>query len=79
MDIKVLGTGCPNCKALKTNVANALDSLGMEARVQEVTDFAEILSYGVSSTPALVLDGKVVTAGRVPPTDQIRTLLATAT
>lgn len=79
MEIKVLGMGCQSCRTLKANVAKALNDLALKAEVEEVTDFGEILGYGVSSTPALVLDGKVVLAGRVPQAGQIRALLEQAT
>jgi small redox-active disulfide protein 2 len=75
MNIKVLGMGCANCKRLKENVNRAVYDLGLDARVEEVTDFPAILAYGVSSTPALVVDEKVVSAGRVPDAGQIRSIL----
>lgn len=63
--IKVLGSGCPKCNALEQSVREALAELGMEQAVDHVTDFTEIASYGVMSTPALVVDGKVVSMGKV--------------
>lgn len=66
MNIKVLGSGCPNCIRLEKNVLEALKELGKEATVEKVTDIKEIMSYGVMSTPALVVDGKVLFSGRVP-------------
>lgn len=66
MNIKVLGSGCPNCIRLEKNVNVALKELGKEATVEKVTDFKDIMSYGVMSTPALVVDGKVLFSGRVP-------------
>ena len=63
--IKVLGSGCPKCNALEQSVREALAELGMEQVVDHVTDFTEIASYGVMSTPALVVDGKVVSMGKV--------------
>lgn len=66
MNIKVLGSGCPNCIRLENNVREALANLGMEADVEKVTDMKDIMSYGVMSTPALVVDGKVLFYGRVP-------------
>ncbi|MGE0003343.1 MAG: thioredoxin family protein [Candidatus Izemoplasmatales bacterium] len=66
MNIKVLGSGCPNCKRLEQNVHEALKQLGKEATVEKVTDYNEIISYGVMGTPALVVNGKVLFSSRVP-------------
>lgn len=63
--IKVLGSGCPKCVALEASVLSALKELGMDAVVDHVTDFSQIAAYGVMSTPALVVDGKVVSYGKV--------------
>ena len=76
MDIKILGTGCINCKNLETNTRKALDELGLTVEIDKVTDPGEIVSWGVMSTPALVIDDEVVLSGRVPNTDQIKQLLA---
>ena len=76
MDIKILGTGCVNCTNLETNTRKALDELGLSVEIDKVTDPGEIVSWGVMSTPALVIDDEVVLSGRVPPADQIRQLLA---
>lgn len=59
MDIKVLGSGCANCNKLEQMVFDVLAELNADASVNKVTDFKEIVSYGVMSTPALVIDGKV--------------------
>jgi small redox-active disulfide protein 2 len=63
--IKVLGSGCAKCNALETAVREALSELGMEIAIDHVTDFSQIAAYGVMSTPALVVDGKVVSYGKV--------------
>ena len=76
MDIKILGTGCVNCQNLETNTRKALDDLGLTVEIDKVTDPGEIVSWGVMSTPALVIDDEVVLSGRVPNADQIRQLLA---
>lgn len=76
MDIKILGSGCTNCKNLETNTRKALDELGLSVEIEKVTDPGEIVSWGVMSTPALVIDDEVVLSGRVPPADQIKQLLA---
>ena len=76
MDIKILGTGCVNCTNLETNTRKALDELGLTVEIDKVTDPSEIVSWGVMSTPALVVDDEVVLSGRVPNADQIKQLLA---
>lgn len=63
--VKVLGSGCDKCRALEKSTLEALSELGREARVQHVTDFADIARYGVMQTPALVVDGKVISYGKV--------------
>lgn len=78
MTIKVLGMGCSNCKRLEANVSRAVADLGLDASIEKVTDFPAILAYGVSSTPALVVDERVVAAGRVPDVRQIEALLSPA-
>lgn len=65
MIIKILGSGCRNCVTLKENTDTALKELGVEAEVVKVTDFKDIMAYGVMSTPALVIDEKVVSYGKV--------------
>jgi small redox-active disulfide protein 2 len=73
--IKVLGGGCAKCRELKANTAEALKQLGMEEEVGSVTDFAQIAAFGVMSTPALMVDGKVVSCGRVLKTDEVAAIL----
>lgn len=75
MEIKVLGPGCTNCTTLEKRTNDALAATGVAATVEKVTDFAEIASYGVMSTPALVIDDQVVVSGRVPKADEIEALL----
>jgi len=75
MKIKILGTGCPNCKRLEDNVKKVLEELKVEAVVEKITDIMEIMSYGVMGTPALVVDEVVKVYGRVPDTDEIKKLL----
>jgi small redox-active disulfide protein 2 len=76
MDIKILGSGCVNCQNLETNTRAALTSLGRDADVEKVTDPGEIVSWGVMSTPALVIDDEVVLSGRVPSVAQLTEILA---
>lgn len=77
MDIKILGSGCTNCKNLEVNTRTALDQLGLTVEIDKVTDPGEIVAWGVMSTPALVIDDEVVLSGRVPSPDQIKELLRT--
>jgi small redox-active disulfide protein 2 len=78
MEIKVLGTGCANCHALEAAATEAAAELGLNATVEMVTDYAQILGYGVMSTPGLVIDGAVVVSGRVPSKEEIKGWLADA-
>lgn len=75
MKIKILGSGCPNCKVLEANTKKALDELKMKANVEKVTDIGKIIEYGVMSTPALVINEKVVSSGRVLNSEEIKKLL----
>lgn len=77
MDIKILGSGCTNCTNLELNTRTALERLGISVEIEKVTDPAEIVAWGVMSTPALVIDDDVVVSGRVPSPDQIGELLRT--
>ena len=65
MIIKILGSGCRNCVTLKENTDKALKEVGVDAEVIKVEDFKDIMAYGVMSTPALVIDEKVVSFGKV--------------
>jgi small redox-active disulfide protein 2 len=75
MVIKVLGTGCANCQKLEALAKKAVEELGIDAEVVKVTDMAEIMGYGVMSTPALVVDEQLKLAGRVPSYDDVLTIL----
>ena len=74
--IEVLGPGCENCKRLEANVREAVMMAGVEAEIIKVTDYAEIAAHGVLSTPGLVIDGKVVSAGRIPSAGNIAVWLS---
>ena len=76
MKIEILGTGCTKCKKLYENTLEALRTSGVEAEVSKVEDMQKILSYKVLSTPALVVDGKVKSAGRLPSPDEINKLIS---
>lgn len=73
--IKVLGSGCAKCNALEDATRSALVELGMDTSIDHVTDFTQIAAYGVMTTPALVVDGKVVSYGKVLKKDEIITIL----
>jgi len=75
MKIQILGAGCKNCVALAENAKKALDELGAQAEIEKVTDFAEIASYGVMQTPALAVDGRVVSFGKVLKPKEIANIL----
>jgi small redox-active disulfide protein 2 len=75
MIIKVLGTGCASCKKLEENTKKAVEELGIEATIEKVTDFKQIMAYGVMKTPALVVDEKVKIMGRVPSPEEIKKYL----
>ncbi len=76
MIIKILGGGCPNCKKLHENTEIALKELNLTATIEEVKDVNDIIDYGVMKTPALVVDEKVKSSGRVLSTDEIKKILA---
>ena len=78
MDIKVLGPGCANCKRLYEEAGEALRQLGITAPITKVEKLEEIAAYKVMMTPALVIDGQVRAAGRIPTVAEITTWLATA-
>jgi small redox-active disulfide protein 2 len=78
MEIKVLGSGCANCKRLYGEAEKAMKHLGMGATITKVEDFQEIMAYNVLATPALVINGQVKAAGRIPSAAEITTWLATA-
>ena len=71
MEIKVLGTGCPNCKRLEKMARQAVAELGVEATVTKVEDLDQIMVYNILSTPALVIDEQVVVSGRVPRKNEV--------
>lgn len=76
--VKVLGSGCAKCNALENAVHAALTELGMDTAIDHVTDFAQIAAYGVMSTPALVVDGKVVSYGKVLKKEEAKALIQKA-
>ncbi len=78
MKLQILGTGCAKCKKLAEATEAAAKTMGVEYELVKVTDISEIMKFGVMMTPALVVDGTVKVAGRIPSTAEITTWLATA-
>ena len=76
MKIHVLGPGCPKCNQLAETATQAANELGIEFELEKVSDFDEILSFGVMMTPALAVDGQVKVAGKVPALDEIKEMLS---
>ena len=75
MEIKVLGTGCPKCKALERAAKEAVAALNIDANVTKEEDIIKIMEYNIMQTPGLVVNGKVVVSGRVPSMDEIKTMI----
>jgi small redox-active disulfide protein 2 len=75
-EIKILGTGCPKCKKLAELAETAARELNIEYKLEKVTDLNKIMDYGVMITPALVVDGQVKIAGKVPKIDDIKKMLS---
>ncbi len=71
MEIKILGTGCPKCKRLEQTAREAAAEIGVEATFIKVTDINEIMSYPIANTPALVVNGAVKSAGRLPSKEEV--------
>jgi small redox-active disulfide protein 2 len=75
MTIQVLGTGCQKCKTLEKMTREVVEANGIEATVSKVEDIVEIMRFGVMTTPALVIDGKVVLKGRLPSQQELTDLI----
>ena len=76
MIIKILGSGCPNCQKLEQNARQAIEDLGLDnIRIEEVRNVEKIIEYGVMATPAIVIDEKVMAAGRIPEIKEIKAWL----
>ncbi|MHB8088294.1 MAG: thioredoxin family protein [Anaerolineaceae bacterium] len=71
VNIKILGSGCANCKRLEQIARKVVEDNHIEAEFEKVTDYAEIMKYPILSTPGLVINEKLVSAGRIPTEDQI--------
>jgi len=75
MKIEILGTGCPKCKQLTANAEAAVKELNVQAEIGKVTDIDKITDYGVMMTPALVVDGTVISAGKLLNKDEIKKII----
>jgi len=75
MEILILGTGCPKCEKLAAETKAVADELGLAYELHKVTRVAEIMKHGVMLTPALVVDGQVKVAGKVPAREQLKAML----
>ena len=73
MEIKVLGPGCLKCEQTEKNIKEAVQESGVNAKIDKVTDVMEIAKYGVFGTPAVVVDGKVKSVGKIPDKSEIKT------
>ena len=74
--LQILGTGCAKCRMLADHAEQAARALGLEYTLEKVTDISDIVAFGVTATPALVVDGEIKVAGRVPTADAIKAFLA---
>ena len=74
--IQILGTGCPKCKQLMSNAGAAVKELGLEYEIEKIEDIGKIIQFGVMGTPALVVDGKVKSVGKVLSPEQIKSFLS---
>ena len=75
MEIKILGTGCSKCKTLEKLTRDVVSKNGIDATITKVEDIMEIMKYNIMTTPALVIDGRVVTKGIIPSAEEIKQLL----
>jgi small redox-active disulfide protein 2 len=75
MKLKILGTGCAKCNALMMATEKAAQALGLPYELEKITDLKQIMAFGVMTTPALAVDGKVKVSGKVPSVDEIKTML----
>jgi small redox-active disulfide protein 2 len=75
MKIEILGMGCPKCKQLASNVEAAVEDLSIQVEIAKISSIDKIVEYGVMRTPAIVIDGKVVSAGKVLTKDEIKKFL----
>lgn len=78
LKIKILGTGCPNCKKLEEETKKAVSNLGIEADFEKVTDYQKIMDYDILSTPGLVINDQVFSSGKIPSQPELVSMLTSA-
>jgi small redox-active disulfide protein 2 len=78
LTIKVLGSGCANCKKLEAVAHQVVDQMGVQAEIIKVTEYPDIMAYNIMSTPGLVINEKVVSTGRIPSPAEITTFVKNA-
>ena len=78
LQIKVLGPGCPNCEKVEAAAKKAVANFGVEANIEKVTDYGQIMSYNAMATPGLVINEKLVSAGRIPADAEVMSWVANA-
>lgn len=76
MKIEILGIGCPKCKQLTANTEEAVKELNIQAEIGKVTDLVKIMEYGVMMTPALAIDGKIVSMGKILTKEEIKKIIS---
>jgi len=77
-NVKILGAGCANCKRLEQSVRRVAEARHLDLSVEKVTDYAEMMKWNIMQTPGLVVEDKLVSAGRIPKDDELARLLAPA-
>ncbi len=78
LKVKILGTGCPNCKKLEQEARKAIENLAIEADFEKVTDYQKIMEFDILSTPGLVINEKVVSAGKIPSQPELVSFITSA-
>ncbi len=78
LTIKVLGSGCANCKKLEALAHQVVDQMGVQAEIVKVTEYTDIMAYNIMSTPGLVINEKIVSSGRIPSAAEITTFVSNA-
>ena len=76
MKIEIIEIGCPSCKVLVDRTRKAIDELGLSEHIEEINDISEMMKYGITSLPALIIDGKVMSEGKVPKVEEIKEFLS---